>query len=136
MQRAQHTRRRPRLILIIALILVIVFGLHHFLSLGARLKSSWNKIVYTSSDNVSVAVYSPKTHRIYTSTNAPRHKFHTASTVKVSILAGLLLKQQGPLSSTQAELAKEMIEQSDNTATTTLFKAVNRGSRKSSTSLA
>lgn len=122
MQRTQHTRRRPRLILIIFLILVIVFGLHHFLSLGARLKSNWNKIVYTSSDNVSIAVYSPKTHRIYTSTNAPRHKFHTASTVKVSILAGLLLKQQGPLSSTQAELAKEMIEQSDNTATTTLFK--------------
>lgn len=60
MQRAQHTRRRPRLILIILLILVIVFGLHHFLSLGARLKANWNKIVYTSSDNVSIAVYSPR----------------------------------------------------------------------------
>ncbi|MFQ9707034.1 MAG: serine hydrolase [Limosilactobacillus pontis] len=121
MQRAQHTRRQPRPILIIFLILVIIFGLHHFLSLGSRLKSNWNKIVYTSSNNVSIAVYSPKTHRIYTSTNAPRHKFHTASTVKVSILAGLMLKQQSPLSSTQTSLAKKMIEQSDNNATTTLF---------------
>ena len=109
MQRAQHTRRQPRPILIIFLILVIIFGLHHFLSLGSRLKSNWNKIVYTSSNNVSIAVYSPKTHRIYTSTNAPRHKFHTASTVKVSILAGLMLKQQSPLSSTQTSLAKKMI---------------------------
>lgn len=121
MQRTQHTHRRPRLILIIVLILVIVFGLHHFISLGARLKSNWNKIVYTSSDNVSIAVYSPKTHRIYTATNAPQHKFHTASTIKVSILAGLLLKQHSSLSSSQTNLAKKMIEQSDNTATTTLF---------------
>lgn len=121
MQRAHYPRRRPRLILIIILILVIILGLHHFLSLGSRLKANWNKIVYTSSDNVSIAVYSPKTHRIYTSTNAPHHKFHTASTVKVGILAGLLLKQQAPLSSTQTDLAKKMIEQSDNSATTTLF---------------
>lgn len=122
MQRDQHMRRRrPRWFLIILLILVIIFGLHHFLSVGARLKANWNKIVYTSSDNVAIAVYSPKTHRTYTSTNAPKHKFHTASTVKVSILAGLMLKQQSPLSSSQEELAKKMIEQSDNDSTTTLF---------------
>lgn len=123
MQRDQHIHRRHRrrLILTILVVLVVIFGLHHFLSVGARLKANWNKIVYTSSDNVAIAVYSPKTHRTYTSTNAPHHKFHTASTVKVSILVGLLLKQQAPLSSRQIELAKEMIEQSDNTATTTLF---------------
>jgi beta-lactamase class A len=122
MQREQHVhRRRPRWFLIILLVLVVIFGLHHFLSTGARLKANWNKIVYTSSDNVAIAVYSPKTHRTYTSTNAPKHKFHTASTVKVSILAGLLLKQQSPLSSNQLSLAKQMIEQSDNDATTELF---------------
>lgn len=73
MQRDQHMHRRHRrrLILTILIVLVVIFGLHHFLSVGARLKANWNKIVYTSSDNVAIAVYSPKTHRTYTSTNAP-----------------------------------------------------------------
>lgn len=126
MQRAQYSRqrKRPRLLLIIILILVVIFGLHHFFSLGSRLKSNWNKIVYTSSDNVSIAVYSPKTHQTYATTNVSNHKFHMASTVKVSILAGLLLKQQSPLNSTQEALAKKMIEQSDNDATTTLFNSL------------
>lgn len=100
--------------------MVAIIGIHHYTSLEARLKSNWDRVVNTSSDNVSIAVYSPKRKRIYQSTNAPKHKFHTASTVKVSILAGILAKQHS-LTSNQAKLAKAMIEQSDNTATTTLF---------------
>ena len=87
MQRSQRHRRKPRrLILIIIAILLIIMGVRHFSSTSARLKSAWNKIIFTSNNNVSIAVYSPKTHQIYTSSNAPQHKFRTASTVKVSIL--------------------------------------------------
>ncbi|WP_267200784.1 serine hydrolase [Limosilactobacillus kribbianus] len=120
-QRTRRHRKKGRLILLIIIILAAIIGIHHFTSLDARLKSSWNKVVYTSSDRVSIAVYSPKTHKTYQSTNAPNHKFHTASTVKVSILAGILAKQHAPLTSTQEALAKAMIEQSDNDATTELF---------------
>src|SRR5699024_2354390 len=81
---------------------------------------AWNKIIFTSNNNVSIAVYSPKTHQIYTSSNAPQHKFRTASTVKVSILAGILAKQQSPLTSHQKSLATKMIEQSDNDSTSEL----------------
>ncbi|QKW23890.1 serine hydrolase [Kitasatospora sp. NA04385] len=50
--------------------------------------------------------------------------FVTASIVKVDILAALLLQNDGVLSSTQKAAAALMIEQSDNTAATTLFEAV------------
>ncbi|WP_323075311.1 serine hydrolase, partial [Limosilactobacillus reuteri] len=122
MQRSQRHRRKPRrLILIIIAILLIIMGVRHFSSTSARLKSAWNKIIFTSNNNVSIAVYSPKTHQIYTSSNAPQHKFRTASTVKVSILAGILAKQQSPLTSHQKSLATKMIEQSDNDSTSELF---------------
>ena len=122
MQRSQRHRRKPRrLILIIIAILLIIMGVRHFNSTSARLKSAWNKIIFTSNNNVSIAVYSPKTHQIYTSSNAPQHKFRTASTVKVSILAGILAKQQSPLTSHQKSLATKMIEQSDNDSTSELF---------------
>ena len=122
MQRSQRHRRKPRrLILIIIAILLIIMGVRHFSSTNARLKSAWNKIIFTSNNNVSIAVYSPKTHQIYTSSNAPQHKFRTASTVKVSILAGILAKQQSHLTSHQKSLATKMIEQSDNDSTSELF---------------
>lgn len=124
MHRAPRTAprfNRYKLLLIIIAILAIIFGIHHYSNLGHRLKSHWNKIVYTSSNRVSIAAYSPKTKKIYTATNARHHHFHTASTVKVSILAGLLLKQNGQLSASQKSLATAMIEESDNDSTTALF---------------
>ncbi|MGM9892384.1 serine hydrolase [Limosilactobacillus sp.] len=114
-------RRRRTFWIIIILVILAIWGIHRFGSLDSRLKSAWNKVIYTSNDNVAIAVYSPRTHQIYSATNAPGHRFHTASTVKVAILAGLLHKQSGKLSDHQSSLAKAMIEQSDNNATTTLF---------------
>lgn len=118
--------RRPRLnrrkvLLFIFIILAAFWGIHHFTATSPRLKSSWNKIIFTSNNNVAIAVYSPKTHRTYASSNVPNHKFHMASTVKVSILAGLLVKQDGTLSTHQRSLAKQMIEASDNNSTSELY---------------
>lgn len=122
MQRSQHRRHsRGKFIFLIIVLILVLMGVHHYTSTSARLKSAWNKIIYTSNNNVSIAVYSPKTHEIYTSSNAPHHQFRTASTVKVSILAGILANQDGPLSSHQESLAKKMIEQSDNDSTSELF---------------
>lgn len=122
MQRTQHRHHSHRkIILIIIALVLIIMGIHHFTSTSARLKSAWNKIIYTSNNNVSIAVYSPRTHEIYTASNAPHHQFRTASTVKVSVLAGILANQSGPLTSHQESLAKKMIEQSDNDSTNELF---------------
>ncbi|HJF46495.1 MAG TPA: class A beta-lactamase-related serine hydrolase [Limosilactobacillus oris] len=117
-----RTKRRKRTVwAIIIIILLAVWGIHRYGSLNSRLQSAWNKVIYTSNDNVGIAVYSPKTHRICTGSNVPGHRFHMASTVKVAILAGVLVKQPNGLSDHQTSLAKEMIEQSNNDATTELF---------------
>lgn len=120
MQQRTHHRKR-RIWLVIILIILGIWGIHRYGSLNNRLTSAWNKIIYTSNGNVSIAVYSPKTHRVYSDANKPNHKFHAASTVKVAILAGILLKQPSGLTAHQESLANAMIEQSDNTATTELF---------------
>lgn len=117
-----RSRRRKRTFwVIIILIILAIWGIHRYGSLNSRLKSAWNKVIYTSNDNVAIAVYSPRTRKIYSATNTPGHKFHTASTVKVAVLAGILANQSSGLSDKQYSLAKAMIEQSDNDATTTLF---------------
>lgn len=117
-----RTRRRKRVIWTIIIVIVLaIWGIHRYGSLNNRLQSAWNKVIYTSNDNVGIAVYSPKTHRIYTGSNVPGHRFHMASTVKVAILAGILVKQPNGLTDHQYSLAEKMIEQSDNTATTELF---------------
>ena len=66
--------------------------------------------------------------------------FHTASIVKVDILAALLLQHQRahtPLSKRQRVLAAEMIEKSDNQAATGLWDAIGRahGLRKANQTL-
>lgn len=117
-----RTNRRKRTIwAIIIIILLALWGIHRYGSLNGRLQNAWNKVIYTSNDNVGIAVYSPKTRQIYTGSNVPGHRFHMASTVKVAILAGVLVKQPNGLSDHQYQLAKEMIEQSDNAATTELL---------------
>lgn len=114
--------RRRRLIAIILLVLLEIWGIHHFTATSPRLKSAWSKITYTSNNKVGIAVYSSKKHQTYYSSNVPDHRYHMASTVKVPILAGLLVKQNGNLTSHQKKLAKAMIEESDNDATNKLFK--------------
>lgn len=121
MQRLGHRRR---LFMIILLALLAVWGIHHLTATSPRLKSAWSKITYTSNNQVGIAVYSSKKHQTYSATNVPDHKYHMASTVKVSILAGLLVKQNGNLTDHQKKLAKQMIEASDNDATNKLFKAL------------
>lgn len=117
-------RGHRRLIVVILLVILAFWGIHHLTATSPRLKSAWSKITYTSNNKVGIAVYSSKKHRTYSATNVPNHKFHMASTVKVSILAGLLVKQNGNLTNHQKTLAKAMIEASDNTATNKLFKSL------------
>lgn len=90
-------------------------------SLNERLHTSWKKAIGDSDSNVAVAIYSSKTGETYRYTNAPNHKFHTASTVKVAVLAGILSKDGNNLDSSGRSAAKAMIENSDNDSTTYLI---------------
>ena len=77
----------------------------------------------------SVAVLDKKTGERYSFRGA--EKYETASVVKVQVLACLLLKTQDQgrgLSSTELALAKRMIRNSDNDATTSLFTRLGKAS--------
>jgi hypothetical protein len=74
-------------------------------------------------DTVSVAVYDLATHQTWTVGDTGRAQ-DEASVVKVEILETLLAKQPAGLTSAQAGLAEQMIEDSDNDAATTLWNAV------------
>ncbi|MDQ1484021.1 MAG: hypothetical protein QOF35_2097 [Actinomycetota bacterium] len=81
----------------------------------------------TRSGRVAVAVFDSKTGVTY-SYNGRTH-FVTASIVKVAVLGTLLRKAQNAdrrLTSTERSLATRMIEQSDNAATTALWRRVGR----------
>lgn len=69
---------------------------------------------------MAIAVYSNQTKKTYTASNAANHSYRMASTVKVSILVGLLMKQ-GTLNSSEQANAQAMIENSSNTAASALF---------------
>lgn len=90
-------------------------------SISSQLKHQWKQDLKGSDSNVAIAVYSTKTGETYTYNTTPGHKYHTASTVKVSVLAGALLKNNGDLDSEGRDDAKQMIENSDNDATTELI---------------
>ncbi|MBM6753445.1 serine hydrolase [Lactobacillus alvi] len=98
-----------------------VTNLFSTMTLGDQLHKTWRQQFKATDANVAVAVYSAKTGQTYRATNAPKHQFYTASTVKVAILAGLLQKENGQLSSHEDELATAMIENSNNDATNELF---------------
>ena len=102
-------------------LLKAVKNIYSSTNLDSKLQKAWKKRLKDTDQNVSIAVYSAKTGQTYSATNASKHKFYTASTVKVSILAGLMIKENGDLDSTEQELATEMIENSNNDATTELF---------------
>ena len=60
-----RTNRRKRTIwAIIIIILLAIWGIHRYGSLNGRLQNAWNKVIYTSNDNVGIAVYSPKTRQV------------------------------------------------------------------------
>lgn len=52
--------------------------------------------------------------------------FATASIVKVNILATLLWQQEGKLTESERSLARRMIQQSDNSAATVLWRSIGR----------
>ena len=85
-----------------------------------QLLSAWKSATSGTSSNVSIAIHSRKTGQTYTYTNNSSHRFKTASTIKVSVLTELLLKNNGKLDSTEKSLATKMIENSDNDSTSTL----------------
>lgn len=91
----------------------------HFLS--DRLQQAWSNIINNSGRRVSIAVQSQQTGLVYSYTNVPGYRFDMASTVKVSVLSQLLHITGGNLDGTEQALASNMIRNSDNDSTSTLF---------------
>lgn len=90
-------------------------------TINNQLHKQWKADLKGTDSNVAIAVYSTKTGETYTYNTTPGHKYHTASTVKVSVLAGALLKNDGELDRQGRIYAKQMIENSDNDSTTALI---------------
>lgn len=88
-----------------------------------HLRQAWKSSSQTYKGQYSIAIFSEKNGQTYTYTNRPfKHDWVTASTVKVAVLVALLHQEGGALSGYEATLARQMIENSDNDATTTLLK--------------
>ncbi|MHC3377891.1 serine hydrolase [Ligilactobacillus equi] len=88
-----------------------------------HLRRAWKSSSQTYKGQYSIAIFSEKNGQTYTYTNRPfKHDWVTASTVKVAVLVALLHQEGGALSGYEATLARQMIENSDNDATTTLLK--------------
>ncbi|MDR3241209.1 MAG: class A beta-lactamase-related serine hydrolase [Lactobacillaceae bacterium] len=88
------------------------------------LKKAWQEALGDQTTPVSIAVYDNKTGITTTYTNDENNNYYMASTVKVSILAGLLDEKHKTgenLSDNEDELATLMIEDSDNDAATSLL---------------
>jgi beta-lactamase class A len=90
-------------------------------NVSSQLKHQWKKDLAGTDGNVAIAVYSTKTGETYTYNTSPGHKYQTASTIKVSVLAGALIKNDGELDRQGRSYAKAMIENSDNDSTTALI---------------
>lgn len=90
-------------------------------NVSSQLKRQWKKDLAGTDSNVAIAVYSTKTGETYTYNTTPGHKYQTASTIKVTVLAGALLQNGGELDSQGRSYAKAMIENSDNDSTTALI---------------
>lgn len=90
-------------------------------SVSHQLRHQWKNDLQGTGSNVAIAVYSTKTGETYTYNTTPGHQYQTASTVKVAVLAGILLKNDGDLDSDGRSYAKAMIENSDNDSTTALI---------------
>lgn len=89
-------------------------------NINGQLQKRWKADIQGSGGNVNIAVYSKKTGETYSYNTTPGHTYHMASTVKVSVLAGSLLQNNGSLDSQGKDYAEAMIENSDNDSTTDL----------------
>ena len=84
------------------------------------IENTWRNIIARYGRPVSIAIQLPS-GEVRTYTNAPGHRFITASTTKVAVLAQLLHVTGGNLDGTQQSLAQRMIRYSDNSATATIL---------------
>ncbi|MEE5988170.1 class A beta-lactamase-related serine hydrolase [Ligilactobacillus equi] len=88
-----------------------------------HLRQAWKSTSQTYKGQYSIAIFSEKNGQTYTYTNSPfKQNWVTASTVKVAVLVALLHQEGGTLNGYEANLARLMIENSDNNATTILLK--------------
>ncbi len=85
-----------------------------------NIENTWSSIIARYGRPVSIAIQLPS-GEVRSYTNVPGHRFVTASTTKVAVLAQLLHVTGGNLDATQQNLAQRMIRYSDNDATTTIL---------------
>ncbi|MCQ2557261.1 MAG: class A beta-lactamase-related serine hydrolase [Ligilactobacillus sp.] len=133
-KRSQHrqvkTQKRQRHVYQIGIFLILgLLGIIFFTTdviptpQEFHLRQAWKSSSQTYKGQYSIAIFSEKNGQTYTYTNRPfKHDWVTASTVKVAVLVALLHQEGGALSGYEATLARQMIENSDNDATTTLLK--------------
>ncbi|MCD7130091.1 serine hydrolase [Limosilactobacillus agrestis] len=78
----------------------------------------WKTIIngYANNHHILIALQSQKDGAIHEYASVPGYRLPTASIVKVAILAQLLHNTSGNLNSYQQELARKMIQNSDNNA--------------------
>lgn len=81
---------------------------------------TWQKIINQQNNPVQIAIYDASSSQEYATSNT-KQTMKTASTIKVLILATLLNKYQGKLTTTQKSLAKGMIEDSNNSDTNSIL---------------
>lgn len=85
-----------------------------------NIENTWRNITARYGRPISIAVQLPS-GEVHAYTNVPGHRFVTASTTKVAVLAQLLHVTGGNLDATQQDLAQRMIRYSDNDATSTIL---------------
>lgn len=85
-----------------------------------RLTNAWRSIINGRPGHIGIAVKSQLTGKVYSYSNAPGYHWMTMSTVKVAVLSELLHRTGGNLDGTMQNLATQMIQHSDNTATTNI----------------
>jgi Beta-lactamase enzyme family len=95
---------------------------------NARLAAALAPVLRSGTGHVAAGVVDAATGTV--AVYGGNRKFHTASIIKVDILASLLLQHQwsdAPLSAHQRALATEMIEDSNDEAANELWKAAGQG---------
>jgi len=85
-------------------------------NLNRQLQRTWSKVDTDDIQNAQIAVYDKKTGKVYKFTHGSKNKYPTASIIKVFILTYKM--SLGELTDDDKILATQMIEDSDNDATT------------------